>query len=243
MKKILLFLATCFFSVNAFSQWTTGTNITYTNSPVVSIGSSSIQGQYGTPPTGSVLEIFSPGVANSGSFLVLKSGTNGITLGSSFYGNALYIGANNTFSFAYGGVQVMRVNPNTTANPTGSISIGTALSPSGYKLAVGGKIIAEELKVQLQAQWPDYVFGKNYQLPTLQEVEKQINENGHLANVPSACEVEENGFEVGEMNRILLEKVEELTLYIIEQNKINEKQKLEIEELKKILNKIIEKSK
>jgi hypothetical protein len=137
------------------------------------------------------------------------------------------------FAWENGNTQIMRIAAN------GNVTIGTSLNPTAYKLAVGGKIIAEELKVQLQAQWPDYVFTKDYQLPTLAQVEKQIKEKGHLANVPSATEVKENGFEVGEMARIQQEKIEELTLYIIEQNKINEKQSKEIEELKTLIKSII----
>lgn len=123
------------------------------------------------------------------------------------------------FAWENGNTQIMRMAAN------GNVTIGTSLIPTAYKLAVGGKIIAEELKVQLQAQWPDYVFNKDYKLPTLSEVEKHIQKNGHLVNVPSACEIETNGFEVGNMAKIQQEKIEELTLYLIQQNK-------EIEELK-----------
>ncbi|CAM4048052.1 MULTISPECIES: hypothetical protein [Flavobacterium] len=129
-------------------------------------------------------------------------------------------------------------------NNNGSVSVGTDLIPTGYKLAVGGKIIAEELKVQLQtAPWPDYVFAKDYKLPSLLEVEKQIKEKGHLENMPSATTVKENGFEVGEMNRLLLEKVEELTLYTIDQQKQLDKQTREIEELKALVNTLVQKNK
>jgi hypothetical protein len=148
------------------------------------------------------------------------------------------------FAWENGNTQIMKIEAN------GNVIIGTSLTPTAFKLAVGGKIIAEELKVQLQAQWPDYVFTNDYKLPTLAEVEKQIKEKGHLSNVPSSCEVKENGFEVGEMVRIQQEKIEELTLYIIEQNKINEKQNIElekhnkkIEEIKSLINAFIEKSK
>lgn len=102
----------------------------------------------------------------------------------------------------------------------GSIGIGTgssALNPL-EKLAVNGLIHTKEVKVDLLG-WPDYVFAKEYKLPSLLEVEKQIKENGHLANIPSAIEVENNGVLLGEMNKKLLEKVEELTLYIIQMNK------------------------
>lgn len=139
------------------------------------------------------------------------------------------------FAWENGNTQLMRIAAN------GNITIGTALTPSTYKLAVGGKIIAEELKVQLQAQWPDYVFVKDYKLPTLAEVEKYIQEKGHLSNVPSASEIEKNGFEVGEMARIQQQKIEELNLYIIELNKINEKQNKKIDQLDTLVNKLINK--
>ncbi len=100
----------------------------------------------------------------------------------------------------------------------GNVSIGTT-NAQGYQLAVAGKVAAEEVKVALQANWPDYIFKESYQLPTLQNVENHIKEKGHLPNIPSALEVEKNGVFLGEMNRLLLEKIEELTLYTISQEK------------------------
>ncbi|KAB5483627.1 hypothetical protein [Flagellimonas hadalis] len=94
-----------------------------------------------------------------------------------------------------------------------SLGIGTT-DPGTYKLAVKGKIRAEEIKVE--TGWADYVFEEGYSLPTLEEVEKHIKEKGHLINIPSAKEVAENGIELGKMNKLLLEKIEELTLYVIE---------------------------
>lgn len=99
---------------------------------------------------------------------------------------------------------------------TGNVGIGTDAPDA--KLAVNGLIHTKEVKVDLIG-WPDYVFTNEYKLPTLKEVEKQINEKGHLANIPSAAEVENNGVLLGEINKKLLEKVEELTLYIIQMNK------------------------
>jgi len=78
-----------------------------------------------------------------------------------------------------------------------------------------GKLKAKEIEVTL-ANWPDFVFGKDYKLPSLSEVEQFVTQNQHLPNVPSAAEVEANGVNVGEMNAKLLQKVEELTLYIIQ---------------------------
>ena len=73
------------------------------------------------------------------------------------------------------------------------------------------------------ANWPDFVFEKDYNLPPLNEVAQFIEENQHLPNVPTAAEVETNGVNLGEMNAVLLNKIEELTLYIIDlQKQINE---------------------
>ncbi|MET3035366.1 cell wall anchor protein [Chryseobacterium sp. NRRL B-14859] len=81
-----------------------------------------------------------------------------------------------------------------------------------------GKIHAKEVEVKANV-WADYVFKKDYQLKSLEEVEKHISEKGHLPNIPSADEVLKNGINVAEMNAKLLEKIEELTLYSIQQNK------------------------
>ncbi len=98
----------------------------------------------------------------------------------------------------------------------GALGIGTETIPDGFKLAVDGKGIFEEVKVQLSEQWPDYVFQSSYKLRTLKETKIFINENKHLPEIPSAKEVEANGVELGDMNIRLLKKIEELTLYMIE---------------------------
>ncbi|WP_299211115.1 hypothetical protein [uncultured Aquimarina sp.] len=112
----------------------------------------------------------------------------------------------------------------------GNVGIGTA-DTKGFKLGVKGKIAAEEVKVALYNTWPDYVFENDYNLPSLQQVENHIVEKGHLENIPSAAEVVENGIQLGEMNSKLLQKIEELTLYMIEQNKKTENQQKEIYKL------------
>lgn len=91
--------------------------------------------------------------------------------------------------------------------------------PTGFTLAVGGKMIAEEVKVRLQGNWPDYVFAPEYVKPSLAELELCIEEEGHLPNMPSAAEVEAEGYMLGEMDVKLLEKIEELTLYLIDLDK------------------------
>ncbi|MBC31441.1 MAG: hypothetical protein CMH48_11420 [Muricauda sp.] len=101
----------------------------------------------------------------------------------------------------------------------GNVGIGTTANDN-YMLAVDGKIISEELKVQISENWPDYVFQKGYALPTLLDIERHIEEKGHLPNMPSSQEIKaKGGIELGEMNRLLLEKIEELTLYAIQLKK------------------------
>ncbi len=95
-----------------------------------------------------------------------------------------------------------------------------------------GITYAREIKVDLN-QWPDYVFEEGYELMSLDEVEAYIKKNGHLPGVPSAEEVESEGIGVGETDKILLQKMEEMTLYMIELQKQNEALKKEIEILKK----------
>jgi hypothetical protein len=100
------------------------------------------------------------------------------------------------------------------------VTIGTSsYNDNGdlYKLTVNGKVRAHAMKVY--TTWSDFVFEKEYALPTLEEVENYIIENGHLKDIPSAKEVEANGIELGEMNKLLLQKIEELTLYMIELKK------------------------
>lgn len=118
----------------------------------------------------------------------------------------------------------------------GDVLIGTTNEAlgEGYRLRVKGKIISEEIKVQLQAQWPDYVFAKNYDLKPLEEVEKYIQKNQHLPNIPAASEIESSGLELGEMQRKMMEKIEELTLYMIELKKENEEMKKQLAMLKSV---------
>ncbi|WP_130287477.1 tail fiber protein [Aquimarina brevivitae] len=120
----------------------------------------------------------------------------------------------------------------------GYLGIGTT-NPDA-KLTVKGNIHAEEVKIDLSVPAPDYVFTKDYDLLTIEEVQQHITEKGHLPNVPSAQELETNGVELGVMNMKLLEKIEELTLYTIAQEqKIAEQQK-KIEKLEQQEEKIKE---
>ncbi|MDR2836403.1 MAG: SlyX family protein [Bacteroidales bacterium] len=127
---------------------------------------------------------------------------------------------------------------NITLKPNGTVGIGTTSTTFGgttYKLAVKGTIISDEITVVNTAGWADYVFDENYKLPKLFEIEQFIKANKHLPEVPSSCEVEETGVKLGEMNVLLLQKIEELTLYVIEQQKQLEKlqKKVELLEINK----------
>jgi hypothetical protein len=104
---------------------------------------------------------------------------------------------------------------------TSSVNIGATTMPIGYKLAVGGDVIAERVVVKLQTNWPDYVFKTGYSLRPLSEVEAFVKTNSHLPDVPSEAEIKEKGIDVEQMNATLLKKVEELTLYLIEMKKEN----------------------
>lgn len=114
----------------------------------------------------------------------------------------------------------------------GNIGVGTD-NPT-EKLAVNGTIRTQEIKVEA-SPWPDYVFEDDYQLSTLEETAKYIGENKHLPEVPSAAEIEANGVKLGEMNAILLKKIEELTLHLIDMKMENDLQRQEIDELKKLI--------
>jgi hypothetical protein len=102
------------------------------------------------------------------------------------------------------------------AAATGNVGIGT--NSPGNRLEVNGTIRSKEIIVETNG-WPDYVFDKNHQLPTLPEIEKFIQQNQHLPGFPSALEIEKNGLTVGYTQKKMMEKIEELTLYIIELNK------------------------
>ena len=115
--------------------------------------------------------------------------------------------------------------------PDVQVGIGTDVIPEGYALGVAGKIMAEEVEVRLAVNWPDYVFEDDYHKASLDDVSAFIKENGHLPDVPSAEEIERNGVSLGEMDAILLRKIEELTLYLIELKGENEELRKTIEEL------------
>jgi len=96
-----------------------------------------------------------------------------------------------------------------------------------FQVNPDGLVYAREVKVNLDAFWPDYVFETNYELMTLEQLQEYITKNGHLPNVPSACEMEEEGINISETSVMLMEKVEELTLYMFQlQDQLKKQQEL-----------------
>jgi hypothetical protein len=132
------------------------------------------------------------------------------------------------------GTNLIGSTPTMVVHQNGSVGIGTSSPSSTYKLSVNGNIRSKEIKVE--TGWSDFVFKPDYKLLTLRELESYIKENGHLPEIPNEKEVTENGVELGSMTSKLLQKIEELTLYVIEQNKEMEKMKKDNEEFKKTLN-------
>jgi len=109
--------------------------------------------------------------------------------------------------------------------------VGIGTSNPQAKLAVNGDIFAKKIKVT-QTGWSDFVFLPSYQLPKLAEIEQYIQQHHHLPEIPSASEVEKNGLDLGQNQAGLLQKIEELTLYIINMNKEVESLKKQVSELK-----------
>jgi len=121
-----------------------------------------------------------------------------------------------------------------TIKNNGSVGIGTTNTThlTNFKLAVKGRILCEGVEVITTVPQADYVFESDYKLSPLSEVENFIKENKHLPNIPSAKEFQENGYNIVDMDEMLLRKVEEHTLYLIQMQKLIEELMLENKDLK-----------
>jgi hypothetical protein len=130
----------------------------------------------------------------------------------------------------YGGTTVV-ANLDGAGNfsTTGNMVVGNSTAQTTLK--VNGEITARKVKVT-QSGWPDYVFANDYNLPSLQEISRYIKENHRLPGVPAAAEVEKSGLDVGEMQKTMMEKIEQLTLHLIRLDEENRQLKEELEKLK-----------
>lgn len=175
----------------------------------------------GTANPASKLHVSGSALFETGEFLVQKSGGAEI--------NLLNLSSNKKWQVVSGfnsGLEIGNVTDNLIdanapffISASGAVGIGTTNPNSNYKLSVNGKIRAKEVVVE--TNWSDFVFADNYKLMPLEELEKVVKKSRHLPGIPSEKEVAENGVSLGEMQAKLLQKIEELTLYVIELKKEN----------------------
>lgn len=198
MKKTLsIFVLLAFiFRLSAYGQFTftnTGNN--------VGIGTSTPTAKLEIVHSGIALKFSRPGYTT---YSILQSASNGLSI---------FNDATNKISMYFAS--------NGDINVLGKLSIGNVSTPGNYSLYVEKGILAEKVRVALKSSsdWADYVFKKDYKLMPLTELEAYIQTNQHLPNIPAAEQVKKEGIDLAEMNIKLLEKIEELTLHIIEQQK------------------------
>lgn len=172
----------------------------------------------------------------SGGDVLLQNSTSGYP--SMYFKD---VSGSNTLRFDYnsiiheGGHLFIRAGEsnNLLLNDTGTGNVGIGTQSPTEKLTVNGTVYAKEIKVDLSVPGPDYVFEKDYSLISLEELTKFIEQNKHLPGVPNAKDMETEGIEVGTMNMILLRKIEELTLYVIQLRAESQRQSEVIQQLKK----------
>lgn len=179
-----------------------------------------------SPYSHSRLHVKSPSVSPWG--FMIEANNNSDVVGVGHDGNYGYISTSYLSTGAHSPLHLRTSNITRVAiNVDGKVGIGTTTPDEA--LTVNGTIHSTRVKVDVTVPGPDYVFESDYNLLSLSEIKKYIDANKHLPEIPSAKEMEKNGIDVAEMNMLLLKKVEELTLHLIEQQK-------QIEELKRAVN-------
>lgn len=158
----------------------------------------------------------------------IKTGANIDTYGAGFY-IATAGSASSYSSLSYNTTPAFMV--------TGQSVCVNTNNPQGYSLAVNGPAIFTQATVKNYANWPDYVFGPDYRPMDIDSLQQYLAQNHHLPGVPTKEEVAQNGMDLGEMNKLLLKKIEELTLYMEDAHRQLAAQQLEIEDLKRQIQK------
>ena len=165
--------------------------------------------------------------------LLMRSESNSPKIGTFYNGNVQI----HPYSSSTGDLDTIK-GPLTTFNFS-TMKVGIGTTTPDEKLTVKGNIHTEEVRVDLSVPAPDYVFEPDYDLITLDEISEYIKEYKHLPEVPSASDFETSGIELSKMNMLLLKKVEELTLYTIDQEGQLKTQAHLIEKQNKLLNELL----
>jgi len=183
-------------------------------------------------PNGSYLNLAPSDLSSTNNSYVsfLFPDNNSFRLGTEYDGH-LGVGIYRDLQFGrYSGAPYM------TIKDGGNVGIGTT-APGTNKLAVEGTIAARKVVVTITSPFPDYVFKKDYRLPSLSSVGRYIRSNGHLPEMPAADSVQKNGLDLGGNQTLLVKKIEELTLYLLEQNRQLRSMQERINRLEKHLSK------
>ena len=263
-KSLLLSLSGVFIVSCASAQWTvSGNNIYNSNTGNVGVGVTNPNGKLDvngallfpgslsnnmTRPgisavriTGEVSGYGSDLIRDDGFLRISAGGGTNASIAKSFIdisGYSQVPDMDRNIILGTGGNERMRIDRD------GNISIGTS-DPKGYKLAINGGAVATSFTVKSNGKWPDYVFDKSYHLPSLVLLKQFITKYNRLPEMPSAKEVSSNGIDLGETNKILTKRLEELTLHMINLNeqlaeyvKLLHRQDIELRKQKNVLRKL-----
>lgn len=233
MKKYLILIVTVLVTlslsaqpevtVSATGDMGVGTDAPENKVHVKSTSNIAVQVEAKTPAAAAMINLNASKISGGQSWLISSSGS-----GASLGGKKFSIYNNSTDQNLRKHAFVIREDN----------KVGIGMDNPERTLDVNGVIRANSYQAPANQSWPDYVFANDYQLLSIDELDQYITKNTHLPGIPDAEEVAENGFDLKEMNIRLLEKVEELTLYLIDQNKQNQAQQKEIETLKEKITKM-----